>query len=106
MFARSVYLHLKSNCVAEFTQTIDEKIIPMLRKQKGFQDEIAFIVPNGTEAVSVTLWDRREDADSYSRSGYPEALRALTKVIEGSPQVQTHEVSNSTFHKIASQAAA
>jgi hypothetical protein len=78
----------------------------MLRKQKGFQDEIAFIVPSGEEAISITLWDRREDADSYSRSGYPETLRALAKVIEGSPQVQTHEVSNSTFHKIAHQAAA
>jgi hypothetical protein len=106
MFARSVYLHLKCNCVAEFTQAIDDKIIPMLRKQKGFQDELAFIARGGEEAVSITLWDRREDADSYSRSGYPEALRALAKVIEGSPQVQTHEVSNSTFHKIARQAAA
>jgi heme-degrading monooxygenase HmoA len=106
MFARSVYLHLKPNCVAEFTQTIDDKVIPILRKQKGFQDEIAFIVPNGTEAVSITLWDRREDAESYSRGGYPEALRALAKVVEGNPQVQTHEVSNSTFHKIVSHVAA
>jgi len=106
MFARTVYLHLKSNCVAEFTQTIDEKIIPMLRKQEGFQDEIAFVVPNGTEAVSITLWDRREDAESYSRRGYGETLRALANVIEGSPQVQNHQVSNSTFHKIARQEAA
>lgn len=106
MFARTVYLHLKSNCVAQFTQTIDEKIIPMLRKQEGFQDELAFVIPNGTEAVSITLWDRREDAERYSRSGYAETLRALAKVIEGSPQVQNHQVSNSTFHTIARQAAA
>jgi hypothetical protein len=30
----------------------------------------------------------------------------LTNVIEGSPQVQNHQVSNSTFHKIARQEAA
>lgn len=106
MFARSVYVHLKPNCVAEFTQAIDETIIPMLRKQKGFQDELAFVVSNGTEAVSITLWDRREDAERYGRGGYSEALRALTKTIEGSPQVQTHEVTNSTFHRIATRSAA
>jgi hypothetical protein len=106
MFARSVYMHLKANCVAEFTELIDDKIIPMLRKHEGFQDELAFIVPNGTEAVSITLWYRREDAETYGRGGYSEALRTLAKVVEGSPQVQTHEVTNSTFHKIANRAAA
>lgn len=106
MFARSVYLHLKPNCVAEFTQAIDETIIPMLRKQQGFQDELAFVVSNGTEAVSITLWDRREDAERYGRGGHSEALRTLTKILEGSPQVQTHEVTNSTFHRIATRSAA
>jgi heme-degrading monooxygenase HmoA len=105
MFARSVYLHLKPNCVAEFTQAIDETTIPMLRKQKGFQDELAFVLSNGTEAVSITLWDRREDAEHYGRGGSSEA-QALAKVIEGSPQVQTHEVTNSTFHKIVTRAVA
>src|SRR5579863_2762523 len=105
MFARSVYLHLKSNRLAEFMQAIDQKVVPMLRTHKGFQDELSLVVPNGTEAVSITLWDRLEDAENYGRGGYPEALRDLAKVTEGSPQVQIHEVTNSTFHKIISQAA-
>ncbi len=57
------------NCVVECSQTIHEQIIRMLSKQNGFQDEVAFIVPNGTEAVSVSLWDGREDAESYNRGG-------------------------------------
>ena len=105
MFARSVYLHLKSDCVAQFTQTIDQKVVPMLRTHRGFQDELSLVVPSGTEAVSITLWDRREDAENYGRGGYSEALRDLAKVTEGSPQVQIHEVTNSTFHKVLSQAA-
>ena len=106
MFARSVYLHLKPNCVAEFTQTVDEKIIRVLRKQKGFQDEIAFIVPGGTEAVGISLWDRKEDADAYNRRTYPQVLKALARVVEGNPYIQTYEVSNSTFHTLAAPAAA
>ena len=47
MFARNVSVHLKPNSVAEFTRALDEKIIPVLRKQKGFQDEITFGRPRG-----------------------------------------------------------
>ena len=105
MFARNVYLHLKPNSVEEFARTIEKEIIPLLRKQKGFQDEITFVVPGGTEAVALSLWDQKEDAEAYNRGSYPEVLRGLAKVVEGTPQVQTYEVSNSTFHKIAVRAA-
>jgi heme-degrading monooxygenase HmoA len=105
MFARSVYVHLKPNSVPEFTQTIEKEIIPLLRKQKGFQDEITFVVPGGTEAVAISLWDHKEDAEAYNRGTYSQVLRDLAKVVEGTPQVQTYEVSNSTFHKIAVRAA-
>ncbi len=106
MFARNVSMHLKPNAVAEFTRTLDQEIIPLLRKQKGFQDEITFVVPSGTEALGISLWDLKENADTYNRQTYPEVLRALAKVVEGTPQIQTYEVSNSTFHKIAAPSAA
>ena len=105
MFARSVHLQLKSNSVAGLTQTIDKEIIPLLRKQEGFQDEITFIPPGGTEAIAISLWDQKENAEAYNRRTYPQVLKALMKVIEGSPQVQIYEVSNSTFHKIAARVA-
>lgn len=106
MFARNVSMHLKPNSVAEFTRTIDQQIIPLLRKQKGFQDEIAFVAPGGLEAIGISLWDQKEDADAYNRGTYPEVLKALGKVVEGTPQVRTYEVSNSTFHKIAARVVA
>jgi hypothetical protein len=33
-------------------------------------------------------------------------LKAVANVLEGTPQVDTYEVSNSTFHKIAPRVAA
>ena len=101
MFARNVSLHLKPNSVGEFSRIIDKEIIPLLRKQEGFQDEIMFIASGGLEAVGISLWDERENAEAYRRKTYPEVIKALSKVVEGIPQVQTYEVSNSTFHKIA-----
>ncbi len=106
MFARTVNLSLKPNDVAAFTQTMEKEIIPLLRKQKGFQDEITFVVPAGTEAVAISLWDQKENAEAYNRGVYPKVLRALANVVEGTPRVQTYEVSNSTFHKIAAKVAA
>ncbi len=101
MFARKVFMHLKPNNVAEFTQRLNKEIIPLLRKQKGFQDEITFVAPNGTQAFGISLWDKAENAEAYNRGAYPEVTRLLATVTEGTPQVETYEVSNSTFHKIA-----
>jgi hypothetical protein len=106
MFARNVSVHLRPNSVAEFTRTVDQEIIPLLRKQKGFQDEITFVSSNGTEAVAISLWDQKENAEVYNRGTYPQVLKVLAKVVDGTPQIQTYEVANSTFHKIAARAAA
>ena len=104
MFARNVRIHLKPNSTAQFTQTLEKEVIPLLRKQDGFQDEVTFIAPGGTEAFAISFWQSKEKAETYSRTGYPEVLKALAKVVEGTPQLQNYEVSNSTFHKIAAQA--
>ena len=103
MYARNVTLHLKANTASEFTRMVEKDVLPLLRKQTGFKDELAFVAPNGTEAVTISMWDRKESADAYSRDIYPTVLKSLDKVIEGTPKVNTYEVSNSTFHKIASR---
>ena len=105
MFARNVHLHLKPHSVAEFSQTVEKQIIPLLRKQKGFHDLLAFVAPGETEAVAISLWEEKTNAETYYRGTYPEVLKALAKVVEGTPQVHSFEVSNSTFHKIPSRVA-
>jgi|ERR1700674_2397689 hypothetical protein len=106
MFARRVYMHLKPNSVAEFTQRLEKDIIPLLRKQTGFQDEIAFVGQGGKEAFGISLWDKAENAEAYNRGTYLEVTKLLGRVVEGTPQVETFEVANSTFHKIAAAVAA
>jgi len=106
MYARSVSFHLKPGRSAEFTQIVEKDIIPVLRKQKGFQDEIAFVAPGGAHAVGISLWDLKENASAYARGAYPAVLKALEQLVEGTPQVEMYEVSNSTFHKIPARATA
>jgi len=104
MFARSVTVRLKANSVAEFNRTIEKEVLPLLQKQKGFQDEISLVTSNGSEGVGISLWDKKEDAEAYNRTTYPEVQKLLAKVSEGTPQVQTYEVGTSTIHKTAARA--
>ena len=104
MFARSVTIRLKPNAVAEFNRTMEKEILPLLQKQKGFRDEITLAGSNGSEAVGLSFWDKKEDAEAYQRTAYPEVQNLLAKVSEGTPQVQTYEVSTSTIHKTAARA--
>ena len=106
MIARNVTMRLKANSVAEFTQTLEKEIIPLLRKQKGFEDEMTFLVPGGRDVVGISFWEKQENAEAYARGTYQEVLKSLAKVLDGTPQVQTWEVLNSTSHKIAAAIAA
>jgi len=107
MFARNVSMRLKPNTLPEFTQTVEKEVIPFLRKQKGFQDEITFApIPGGTDVMAISLWDNKENADAYSLKGYPEVLKTLGKVLDGTPTVRLSEVVNSTSHKIAAHVTA
>jgi hypothetical protein len=106
MFSRTVSMQLKPNCVEEFSRTVEKQIIPLLRKQAGFQDLLAFVVPGGMAATGISLWYQKEDAERYSRQIYPTVLKALKYVVEGTPDVLTCEVCNSTFHKVPAYIAA
>ena len=101
MYARRVSMKLKPNSTVEFTQRLEKEVIPMLRKQSGFKDEITFVATGGTEAFGVSLWDTKQNADNYNRGGYAEVTKILEKFLDGTPKLETYEVANSTFHKIA-----
>jgi hypothetical protein len=106
MYSRNVSFKLKPKSTAEFTRILEGEIIPLLRRQRGFEDEISFIAPDRNEAVDISLWDKKENADAYHRGKFPDILKALARVVEGTPTVETFEVSNSTSHQIAASAVA
>jgi heme-degrading monooxygenase HmoA len=75
----------------------------MLRRQPGFKDEITFLATDGDEAVAISLWETRANAEAYSRETYPAVLQKLERVVVGTPKVESYEVPISTFHKIGPQ---
>ena len=106
MFARNVAAHLKPNSLAEFARIFDIEVLPIPRKQTGFQVEITFSTsPNGLDVIAISLWDTKEHAEAYNAAGYPEVLKSLNKVLDGAPRVRVAEVISSTFQETAAFAA-
>jgi hypothetical protein len=106
MFARNVSIRLKSNMLSDYTRTFDNEILPLLRRQNGFRDEITFAVPGGVDVTAISLWENKADAEAYNTTTYPEVLKTMARFIDGTPKVHTSDVVSSTCHKIAVPAAA
>jgi hypothetical protein len=106
MYARNVALHLKPSMLSDFRNTFDSHVLPLLRKQKGFQDEITFAIAGGTDVIAISLWDTKENAEAYGATGYPEVLKSLDKVLDGTPKVRVSDVISSTLHRTTPSVAA
>jgi len=106
MFARKVCMQLKPGSIAKFSLLMEQQVIPKLRKQNGFQDEITLYTPGRDAVFGISFWEKAEHAESYNRGTYPAVLKILCGLIEGTPRVETFEVINSTFHKLAATVAA
>lgn len=92
MHSRNINFKLRPKRIAEFSRILEDEVIPLLQREKGFDDVISFIAPDRNEAVAISLWDKKEDAEADNQKTYPEILRAVAGVIEGTPKVQIFEV--------------
>ena len=101
MFARKVAARLKPGSLTEFTNLMECEILPWLRKQEGFLDLITLAVPDSTEVATISFWDHQRNAQAYNLGGYPEMLKILAKLLDGTPYVKTFEVVGSTFQPVA-----
>ena len=100
MFARNVSIHLKSNMLSDYTRTFEKDVLPLLRKQYGFKDEITLSNPGSVDVTAISLWESRANAEAYNTNAYPEVLKTLARMIDGTPKVQTFEIVTSTFHNV------
>jgi hypothetical protein len=97
VFARAVVIKVQRGCDAELTRTFEQEVIPRFRKEKDFRGLLAFTVPDGTEALSLSLWDQKEASSGFFPGSFG-ALAALARVTLGKSPVQICEVGNSPVH--------
>ena len=94
-FARNVHFQIKNGKEKEFTTLFETEVMPLLKKQSGFREEMTLLNKNGNLGISV--WDDRKSAETFQTTTYPGILKTLGPVIEGTPTVDTYEVANSTL---------
>jgi hypothetical protein len=97
MFSRQITMQINKNWTPEFPNVIEKEVLPLLRRQKGFLDELILLAPNKTEVVAISLWENKEFAEIYNREFYPEVVKIINKYVEGLPVVKTFEVEYATL---------
>jgi len=101
MFARHITFGLKPNVAKEFPVMFEKQILPLLKQQKGFVDELLLVTPEKNEVVAISLWEKKEYAEIYNRELYPKIEKMLEMFIVGVPIIKNFEAEYSTFHKLA-----
>jgi hypothetical protein len=105
MFARKDTFRLKGHAADSFIQKMDGEIIPLLRRQKGFLNEVTLLSQAGKEIYTYSFWENSDDAEMYERIAFAEVTNLLSELIEGAVRINTYRVATSTFHEIAAAVA-
>jgi len=107
MFTRIVEVTPKSGKAKELSNTINDKVLPILKKQTGFVDETLLVSdPEPNRVLSLSFWNTREDAERYQKEQYPVVHDMVRHLLETEPVIRTFNVDSSTTHKIVAEKAA
>ena len=107
MFTRTVEVTTKSGKAKELSNTINDKVLPILKKQAGFVDETLLVSDTEpTRVLAISFWNTKGDAERYHREQYPAIHEMIRPLLDADPVVRTFNVDTSTTHKIAASKAA
>ena len=85
--ARSVRFDIATDKNEEFHTLFRNEVLPMLRKQDGFKDELLLVQDQHVTAIS--LWNNADSARKYESSTYPQLDKKLRPIMTGKPTVET-----------------
>ena len=107
MFTRVVEVSAKTGKGREVCSIIRDKILPILRNQAGFVDEITLVSDqNPDRVVALSFWKSREDAQRYHTQQFQTVSNLIRGHLETDPRVETYDLEISTVHKISAGKAA
>jgi len=82
MFTRVVEVITTSGKKREVADTIRGRVLPILKNQPGFVDEIVLVSETEPNRIlALSFWKTKEDAERYHRDEYP-TINGLAHLIE------------------------
>ena len=107
MFTRVVEITSKSGKARELCNTIDDKVLPILKRQAGFVDEMVIVSDTQPNRIlALSFWNTREDAQRYAREQFDTVQKTVQHLLETGLVVRTFDVHTSTAHKVVAEKAA
>lgn len=107
MFTRAVEMTSNAGKSQELANTINDRAVPILKKQRGFVEEIVLVSSGKADQVlALSFWNSREDAEEYQREQYQKIHDTVRHLLEAEADIRTFDVHTSTTHKIAPSKAA
>lgn len=88
---------IKPNAGGAFALQFEQQLLPLLRAQPGFKDEMLLVVPGGPEIFFITFWESHANVESYERSVWPEFMKMLVNILER-PVQRRFQLAHSTLH--------
>ena len=88
MFTRIVELTTKPGKNRQLADAINEKVLPILKKQKGFLDETVFVSEEDNRVLAQGFWKTKEDAEQYHRAEFHKVHETIRHLLETEPVIR------------------
>ncbi len=89
LVARSIRFDIATGRSNDFHTLFQNEVLPILRKQDGFKDEM--LLTNGDHVVAISLWTNADSAKKYETTTYSAIEQKLRPIMTGSPTVETYK---------------
>jgi len=87
--ARSVRFDIATDKNEEFHKLFKNEVLPILKKQDGFKDELLLV--QDQHVLAISFWKNVDSARKYESATYPQVDKALRPVMAGRPTVDTYQ---------------
>ena len=84
--ARSVRFDIATDKNEEFHTLFRNEVLPTLKKQDGFRNELLLVQDQHVQAISV--WNNVDSARKYESGTYPQLDKKLRTIMAGKPTVE------------------
>lgn len=106
MFARMLEFKVKPELKKDFVKTVREEVLPILRKQTGFLDVLAFTAENNIEKhIMISLWDNKIHAEKYETERFLKVNEIVRPLLMTPIVVTPFEVETAVSDKVLTVAA-
>jgi heme-degrading monooxygenase HmoA len=103
MFLLHIDAKLKPGRQDEFLHIFNGRVLPLLKKQNGFIDEMLLFEKGTNTGIALSFWKSRKDAEQYQQDVFEKAKNHVEYMIDGPITVRSFEVVASDTFQIRSR---